>query len=109
MKGSHKMRRAVFNASYEEDITTTSLPRGQRGRFYRQNLQATGGSGSFVWSISAGQLPPGMWLNSQTGRIHGKAALKGVWIFTVRAEDTQNSSVFATKDLMIEVKLFADF
>ncbi len=90
-------------------ITTNADLQAQRGRFYRQTLQATGGSGNYTWSISTGNLPSGLWLDPQTGKIHGKAVLKGVWNFTVRAEDVQNSSNFVTKDFSIEIKLFADF
>jgi hypothetical protein len=90
-------------------IMTGNLQNGRRGRFYHQTLQATGGSGSFVWSVTAGNLPNGLWLDPATGQIYGKTGLKGVWNFTVKAEDAQNAGVFATKNLTIRVNLFADF
>ena len=90
-------------------ITTKNLPNAQRGRFYRQTVQATGGSGAFVWSVASGNLPNGMWLNSATGEIYGKAALKGTWNFTLKAEDAQNSAIFATKNFTLKISLFADF
>lgn len=88
-------------------ITTNNLPNAQRGRFYRQSVQASGGSGTFVWSIASGNLPNGMWLNSATGEIYGKAALKGVWNFTVKAQESQNSANSTTKNFAVEIKLFA--
>ncbi len=88
-------------------ITTLNLLNARRGKVYRQNLQAAGGSGSFVWTVSSGNLPFGLRLNSETGEIDGKPAIKGVWNFTITAQDSQNPANVATKNLTIEVKLFA--
>jgi hypothetical protein len=90
-------------------ISTASLPNAQRGRFYNQTLQATGGSNSYAWSISAGNLPSGMYLNAATGMIHGKAALRGSWTFTVTAQDSQNPAATAARNLTINVCLFSGF
>jgi hypothetical protein len=87
-------------------ITTASLPNGQRARFYNQNLQASGGSGAFVWTVSAGTLPLGMYLDAATGKIVGKAALKGVWNFTITIQDSQNQAITATKNFTIDVRLY---
>lgn len=89
-------------------ITTDSLPNARRGKFYNQTLQASGGSGAFLWSISAGNLPPGMWLDPATGKIYGKAALKGVWNFTVAAQDSQNPAA-ASRNFTINVRLYSGF
>ena len=88
-------------------ITTGNLPNAQSGRFYNQTLQASGGPGSFTWTVSAGKLPPGIYLDSATGKIYGKAALKGVWNFTITVQDSQNSSATAIKNFTIEVKLYS--
>jgi hypothetical protein len=96
-----------FANSAPVQITTNNLPNARRGRFYRQTLQAAGGSGAFTWSVSAGNLPNGMWLDPATGEIYGKAALKGVWNFTITAEDSQNAANTAAKNFTIETKLFA--
>ena len=88
-------------------ITTENLPNARRGKVYRQNLQAAGGSGNFVWTVSSGNLPFGLRLNSATGEIDGKPAIRGVWNFTITAQDSQNSSNVATKNLTIETKIFA--
>ena len=95
-----------FAAAAPVQILTTALPNGRRGRFYNQTLQASGGSGAFVWSVSQGSLPLGLWLDPATGRIHGKAALKGVWNFTITAQDSQNSSLTAAQNLTVEVRLY---
>jgi hypothetical protein len=85
-------------------ITTTSLPDGRRGRTYNQTLQATGGSGNYVWSISAGSLPTGLMLETATGRIYGKLPVRGVWNFTATVQDAQNSSAAASKNFTITVR-----
>ncbi len=96
-----------FSSSAPVQITTGNLSNARRGRFYNQTLQTSGGSGNFVWTVSQGNLPPGMWLDSASGKIHGKAALKGVWNFTITVQDSQNSAVSATKNFTIDVKLYS--
>ncbi len=73
-------------------INTSSLPYSILFRWYEQSMQASGGSASFTWSIVSGKLPPGMRLDSATGRIHGRPRLKGNWTFTVEARDSQNAT-----------------
>jgi hypothetical protein len=41
-------------------ITTTVMPNAQVGVLYSQQLVATGGTTPYVWSITAGALPPGL-------------------------------------------------
>ena len=88
------------------EITTDSLPSARRGRFYDQNLQASGGSGNFLWTVSAGSLPTGLRLDSSTGKISGKPAIKGVWNFTVTAQDILNPANAASAQFTLETKLF---
>jgi hypothetical protein len=47
-----------------------------------------------------------MWLDSATGKIYGKAALKGVWNFTVTAQDSQNPAMTTSRNFTINVRLF---
>jgi len=47
-----------------------------------------------------------MYLESATGKIRGKAALKGVWNFTITAQDSQNQAITATKNFTIDVRLY---
>jgi len=65
-------------------ITTTSLPNGDVGVAYSQTLAASGGSGTYTWSISAGSLPAGLSLAATTGVISGKPTTAGRYNFTVR-------------------------
>jgi large repetitive protein len=72
------------------NITTSSLPNGRRGSFYNQPVSATGGSTPYTWSISSGNLPPGLTLNSTTGTISGTPTSSSTYTFTVRVTDSAN-------------------
>jgi hypothetical protein len=89
-------------------ITTGALPNAQRGRFYNQTLQASGGSGNYVWTISSGSLPNGLWLDSATGKIHGKAAVRGTWNFTIGIQDVTNMSA-ASRSFTLNVRWYSGF
>ena len=68
-------------------ITTTSLPDGTVGQVYSRPVQATGGTGAFTWTISAGSLPPNLTLDPATGVISGTPTAAGASSFTVRVAD----------------------
>jgi len=82
-------------------ITTTSLPNGTVGVPYSRAVQATGGSGIFTWTISAGALPPNLILDPATGVISGTPTAPGTSSFTVRVADTGGQS--ATQPLSITI------
>jgi large repetitive protein len=81
-------------------ITTASLPNGQTGVPYSQTLQASGGSGTYTWSISAGSLPAGLSLNA-SGHISGTPTAPGTANITVKVIDTASGS--ATRALSITI------
>jgi hypothetical protein len=80
---------AIFPCTYTFDgllgpsITTVSLPDGSVGSDYSAALEATGGVGNFQWSLSAGQLPPGLSL-AASGTITGVPTTAGNFSFTVK-------------------------
>jgi parallel beta-helix repeat protein len=94
-----------FSAAAPMQILTGSLADALRARSYSQTLQASGGSGTYVWSVSSGSLPPGLWLDSVTGTIRGRARLKGVWNFTISVQDAQNTSSIVSQPLTINSRL----
>ncbi len=72
-------------------ITTRSpLPAGTVNASYSQTLTATGGSGTYTWSISTGTLPAGLSLNSSTGQIGGIPTTSGFSQFTVKVADSEH-------------------
>jgi hypothetical protein len=79
------------------NITTTTLPAGTVGVAYNQTLAATGGTGTYAWSVSAGTLPAGLSLSSG-GVISGTPTTANTYSFTVQAvsggsTDTQALSI----------------
>ena len=68
-------------------VSTTTLPAGRTGATYAFTLQATGGSGTYGWTVTAGALPPGLSLAATTGVLSGTPAQAGTFPITVRAQD----------------------
>jgi hypothetical protein len=87
-------------------ITTTTLPAaGLAGSSYNATLAASGGSGSYNWSVTSGATSLsaiGLSLNSSTGVLSG-TLVAGTASFTVTATDATNSSLKATQNYSITV------
>lgn len=79
------------------NITNPSLASGTVGISYNQTLSATGGTGSYAWSIISGALPNGLSLNSATGVISG----------TPTTQQTTNPTFRATSGSLTGDKLLS--
>jgi large repetitive protein len=88
------------------NITTTSLNSGRRGQTYSQTLSASGGSSPYTWSISSGNLPPGLTLNSSTGTISGTPTSSNTYYFTVTVTDSANPANTDTANLSIRISSY---
>ena len=66
---------------------TDVLAPGRVGVSYANGLFADGGIQPYRWSLAAGQLPPGLSLQTSPGRISGTPATAGTFGFTVRVTD----------------------
>ncbi len=64
-------------------LNTASLPNGTAGNPYAQTLSASGGTGTYTWSVSAGALPAGLSL-SAAGVLDGTPATPSTSSFTLR-------------------------
>ncbi len=94
-----------FAASAPMQILTDALPNAFRLRPYNQALAASGGSGNYVWSVSAGQLPPGLVVDNANGTLRGRARLKGTWTFTLTVADAGDPAANASADFNIVTRL----
>jgi subtilase family serine protease len=81
-------------------VTTTALPRGYEMVDYDAFLAASGGDGTYTWSITSGSLPAGLNLVAATGEIHGVPMMKGTSAITVQVESAGHT---AMASLMLEV------
>ena len=86
-------------------ITSMSLPDASSGSPYSANLEATGGTSPYTWSITAGSLPTGLTLSGNT--IAGTPTTAGTTNFTVQATDTAGRT--STKDLSITVTVALNY
>jgi hypothetical protein len=84
-------------------IVTASVASGQTGTTYSVTLDASGGRGSYAWSLAAGQLPPGLSLGGSSGVIAGVPLQPGTFPFTVRAADASDGSNAATRAYTVTV------
>ena len=84
-------------------ITTLLAPTGRQTVAYSAALGANGGSGSYVWSLSSGTLPPGVTL-SPDGSLSGVPTTPGTSSFIVRVADAQNAALTASMSYSIPVQ-----
>ena len=68
-------------------VNPATLPNGTVGIAYSQTVSATGGTGSYTFSVSAGSLPAGLSLNAATGAITGTPTTAATSNFTITATD----------------------
>lgn len=65
---------------------------GQVGVSYTDTLTASGGSGQYTWSVSAGNLPGGLSLSPATGLISGIPTTAATSNFTIMVTDTNQAT-----------------
>ncbi len=82
--GSHAYTLTI--AAPTISVSPTTLPNATGGVAYSQTVTATGGAGGYVYSLSAGALPPGIGLSS-AGVVSGTPTAAGNYNFTVTATD----------------------
>ena len=66
-------------------VVSGSAPSGTVGQPYSFAPSASGGTGSFVWSLSAGSLSSGLTLDASSGAISGTPTVAGTSQVTLRA------------------------
>ncbi len=82
-------------------ITTQQIPLGFQGEPYQAQFQATGGTGSYTWSIASGNLPAGLTLNAASGLLSGTPAAAGTFPFEVRVTDSNSQQ--ATRAFTLQI------
>jgi hypothetical protein len=77
--------RASYDLYPPLGFITTDLPDAQVGRAYMATLEASGGSGTYDWQVTAGTLPAGLRLDGSTGEIRGTPTASGLSEFTIQS------------------------
>ncbi|MEW6365850.1 MAG: putative Ig domain-containing protein [Acidobacteriota bacterium] len=68
------------------------LPAPSLGRAYSQQITAQGGTPPYAFSLTAGSLPAGITLNTQSGELSGTPRNPGASHFTVSVQDAMSCS-----------------
>jgi hypothetical protein len=71
-------------------VSPVTLPMGMVRSAYSQTLTATGGTGPYRYSVTAGTLPQGLSLGA-SGVLAGTPALSGTYSFTITATDSSTT------------------
>jgi len=86
------------------EITTVSLPNGQEGQTYNEQLQSSGGFSPLTWSCVSGDLSTvGLSLNPSTGKLSGIAPAYCSGTYNFRFRLTDAAGFAAEKDLSVTI------
>lgn len=67
-------------------------------------LEATGGVGPYIWKAT--KLPPGLFLNKNTGRIYGKPLVPGEYPITVVVKDMAGNTAYKEMQIWIHLPVW---
>ena len=81
--GSTGQTAAPSSPSAQSLSLSGSLTKGSVGSNYQEVLSVTGGHEPYHFAVGQGELPPGLNLNPQTGRISGVPTQPGTFSFTI--------------------------
>ncbi len=82
-------------------VTNAALPLAVLANSYKAYLAAAGGATPYTWTITSGQLPPGLTLSASTGLISGKPTTAGSYPIVAQVADAGDRT--ASRPLTIEV------
>lgn len=83
-------------------ITTSSLRNGTLANSYSASVTAEGGAAPYLWSISAGNLPPGIRLASN-GSLVGTPETAGSYSLTIEVKDAESNPQVASIPLALTI------
>ncbi|MCM2468426.1 putative Ig domain-containing protein [Agrobacterium vitis] len=83
-----------------------ALKDAMAGEAYSQQISATGGTGTLIYSLSSGSLPKGMVLNISTGALNGPldAGTEGDYSFAIQARDSNGTTGTASYTVKVATR-----
>jgi hypothetical protein len=86
----------------------STLSPGMTGGAYAQGFFLSGGAGPYSWAVAAGQLPPGLTLQTTAGprdagnQLAGTPTQAGTFTFPMQVQDSQDNTVTGTVTITIK-------
>jgi hypothetical protein len=87
---------ATLNVAAAMALIATPSTNTEVGAVYSQTNVASGGFTPYVYSISAGAVPPGTTLNTATGTVSGTATTGGPFSYTIKVTDPNGKTATAS-------------
>src|SRR5205085_2700445 len=81
--------------------TTSPLPGATLATPYSVTLAATGGTPSYTWSVTGGQLPAGIALDATAGTLSGAPTTAGTATFIAQVRDAGGTTAAAQLTLLV--------
>ncbi|NTI26448.1 tandem-95 repeat protein [Rhizobium rhizogenes] len=83
-----------------------ALAGAMAGEAYNQQISATGGTGTKIYSLASGSLPNGLVLNISTGQLTGPLAVgtQGDYSFTIGVRDSNGATGAASYTLKVKTQ-----
>ncbi len=78
---------------------------GEVGIAFRKAFTATGGSGTYTWSVSSGTLPAGLSLDAASGTVSGAPKGAGSYPFVVTATDSEGRVATVSTSMRVVTRL----
>ncbi|GAA2014282.1 DUF11 domain-containing protein [Nakamurella flavida] len=99
--GPPSARSSAVTPNRSPSLPFTSVPAGEVGVAYAQQLTVDNGTSPFTWAISSGTLPAGINLAAATGRLAGTPTAAGSFPVTVQVTDASGQTASRAVTLVI--------
>lgn len=87
--------------------TASPLPSAQVPLPYSAVVSATGGTAPYQWSQTAGTMPPGITVNTNTGEVAGIPTTAGTYNFTLQVADAVSANATKAFTLVVTAETVA--
>jgi hypothetical protein len=105
-QGNQTTQQYSINISCPTLTILSDCPSSSLGNSYLVNLYTSGGSGSYVYSLTGGSLPPGLFFEGAYGAVYGNPTQTGSYSFTITSTDTRGCKTSRTYVVNISCPAF---